>query len=371
MEFMKEALSDVQHGYYVKKDPLGEEGDFITSPELNQMFGELIAIWFLNHYANSAKPKEIQFVELGPGKGTLTEDVLRTCQRLKHVIKDVDISVHLVEISRALSSVQYNRLCSEACDFDANDKIQGTYMTGSTDTGVNVHWHSHIDYVPKDKLTYYIAHEFFDALPIHKFALTEKGWRELFVDVAEGDKPALRYVLSRNHTPASKAFMLAKDENRKLVEVCPQAGIISLQIAKHVAECDGAALIIDYGHFGTKEDTLRAYKAHKQTDVLENVGEGDITADVDFKFIQDTIENANCNVSIHGPTTQHDFLKNMGIDVRLMNLLRQCRNSEDHRKIVASYKMIVGKENMGERFKFLGITSKNSSAVVPGFPSTS
>ena len=100
MEFMKEALANSQHGYYVKKDPLGESGDFITSPELNQMFGELIAIWFLNHWTNSGKMKDIQFVELGPGRGTLTEDILRTCGRLENMIKDVNISVHLVGFMR-------------------------------------------------------------------------------------------------------------------------------------------------------------------------------------------------------------------------------------------------------------------------------
>ncbi|CDQ59217.1 unnamed protein product [Oncorhynchus mykiss] len=179
----------------------------------------------------------------------------------------------------------------------------------------------------------YLAHEFFDALPIHKFQVQQRA----------GGRPA--------RTLASPQLIQA-GEVRRLVEVCPEGGVIVQQLANRIAEDGGAALIADYGHGGTKTDTFRGFKDHKLHDVLASPGSADLTADVDFSCL---IKMAGATVVCMGPVCQRDFLKNMGIDTsgkKPCVLLRKCADPSIKAELIQGYDMLTNPQKMGERFQF-------------------
>lgn len=349
-EYMKEVLINPISGYYMAHDMFGAEGDYITSPEISQMFGEMLAIWIYNEWYKMGSPKPFQLLEFGPGRGTLMKDVLRVLQ--KFGIKDTDMNVHMVEMSMHLSEVQQSNLCDPDLKYKCDESVDGYYHHSSTKFGDhNIYWHRNICTVPED-FTFYLAHEFFDALPIHKLIETEEGWKELLVDIDESkDGPHhLRYVISRHTTPAAKMY-IHSDEKRKELEVCPEAGVIMNDLAQRIEKNGGAALIIDYGHNGTETDTFRGFRNHHQQNPLEEPGTADLTADVDFAYLKRQVDN---HCVTFGPVTQAFFLKNMGIELRLQNLLKNSSN-EQHRELISGYKMITSPDQMGERFKFMAI----------------
>ncbi|XP_026461619.1 protein arginine methyltransferase NDUFAF7, mitochondrial [Ctenocephalides felis] len=342
-EYMKEALTNPISGYYMHNDVFGQKGDFITSPEISQMFGEIIAIWFLNECKNVRAPPIIQIVELGPGRGTLAKDILRVFHHFGFSNK---ISLHLVEVSPYLIAAQSRLLCMHS-SISSNPK--NTFVrSGETSNSVPVYWYNDIKDVPK-KFSVILAHEFFDALPIHKLQNTPSGLREVLVDI-DAEKPnTFRYVLANNDTPASK-MCTQPLEGKDQIEISPQRNVIVDHLASRIEEDGGMVLITDYGHNGDQGDTFRSYKSNKQHDPLIDPGTADLTADIDFSQIK-RIAEANERCITFGPVTQRDFLKRMGIDVRLKMLLKKApKQTVD--SLTSGYSMIVDKEQMGERFKF-------------------
>uniref|UniRef100_A0A8D0DPH7 Protein arginine methyltransferase NDUFAF7 n=1 Tax=Salvator merianae TaxID=96440 RepID=A0A8D0DPH7_SALMN len=281
-EYMQEVLTNPVMGYYMHHDMLGEKGDFVTSPEISQIFGELIGVWFVSEWIASGKPEKFQLVELGPGRGTLTEDILRK---------------------------------------------------------------------------------------------TQKGWREILVDIDPHAPERLRFVLAPSATPTGKAFIHDK-ESRDHVEVCPEAGIIMQKLALNIEKNGGAALIIDYGHDGTKTDTFRGFRRHKLHEVLISPGTADLTADVDFSYLRRMTQG---RVATLGPIKQQEFLKNMGIDFRLQVLLKNVSDAVTRGQLLQSYEMLMDLDKMGGRFHFFAVlrqcrfaasdqrTTQNSSTTVAGF----
>ena len=176
-DYMKEVLISPVGGYYMHKDVFGEAGDFITSPELNQMFGEMIAIWFLNEWSKVGSPKPFQIVELGPGRGTLSQDLLRV---FDHFGALKGATLHLVEVSPVLSDIQARRLCIQTDNI--LDQKSVIYRQGITHQGIPVKWYRQIDDVP-NCFTLLVAHEFFDALPIHKFQRINDRYKEILIDI--------------------------------------------------------------------------------------------------------------------------------------------------------------------------------------------
>nr|XP_056708481.1 protein arginine methyltransferase NDUFAF7, mitochondrial [Euleptes europaea] len=346
-EYMREVLTNPVKGYYMHHDMLGEKGDFVTSPEISQMFGELIGIWFVSEWIASGKPKKIQLVELGPGRGSLTHDILRVFNQLNSLLSKCDISVHLVEISPKLSEIQALTLAEEKVELMDSSPA---YMQGVAKTGLPIFWYRDMNDVPVGN-SFFLAHEFFDALPIHKFQKTERGWRELLVDTDPEAPDKLRFVLAPFATAASEAFIHEK-ESRDHVEVCPDAGIVIQKLAQNIEKNGGAALIVDYGHDGTKTDTFRGFRGHKLHDVLTAPGTADLTADVDFSYLQ---RMAQERVAALGPIKQQDFLKNMGIDIRLQVLLQNVKDAVTRRQLLQSYEMLMDLDNMGGWFNFFAL----------------
>ncbi|XP_012868956.1 PREDICTED: NADH dehydrogenase [ubiquinone] complex I, assembly factor 7 isoform X2 [Dipodomys ordii] len=310
-EYMKEVLTNPDKGYYVHHDMLGEKGDFITSPEISQIFGELVGIWFISEWMSSGKSSAFQLVELGPGRGTLTGDILRVFSQLGSVLKTCDISVHLVEVSQKLSEFQALTLTDKKIPLE-RDAESLVYMKGVTKSGIPVSWYRDLKDVPKG-YSFYLANEFFDVLPIHKFQCGE----------------------TRDH-----------------IEVCPEAGVIIQELSQRIALTGGAALIADYGHDGTKTDTFRGFCSHKLHDVLIAPGTADLTADVDFSYLRRMTQGKAASL---GPIQQQTFLKNMGIDVRLKVLLDKADEPSVRQQLLHGYNMLMNPKKMGERFNFFAL----------------
>lgn len=348
-EYMREVLTNPVTGYYVKNNMLGPDGDFITSPEISQIFGELLGIWIISEWMGAGGPKQLQLVELGPGKGSLAADVLRVFSQLQSVLSGASMSLHLVEVSPALSRIQAQNLTGTR-NQEADSEDEPVYRRGETSTGLPVSWYRRLDDVPAG-FTIFLAHEFFDALPIHKFQRTEKGWREVMVDIDPEKPDQLRFVVAPSSTLASSTLVQA-DERRHHVEVCAEGGVIVQQLARRITEDGGAALIADYGHDGTKMDTFRGFKGHQLHDVLASPGSADLTADVDFSYLRRV---AGGGVACLGPVSQRTFLKNMGIDTRLQVLLRNCSDPSTRKQLISSYDMLTNPAKMGERFHFFSL----------------
>ncbi|XP_056261194.1 protein arginine methyltransferase NDUFAF7, mitochondrial [Seriola aureovittata] len=348
-EYMREVLTNPVTGYYVRNNMLGPEGDFITSPEISQIFGELLGVWIVSEWMGAGGPRQLQLVELGPGKGSLACDVLRVFSQLRSMLGQVSVSLHLVEVSPALSRLQAQNLTgTRSQEADAED--EPVYRRGETAAGLPVSWYRRLDDVPPG-FSIFLAHEFFDALPVHKFQRTEKGWREVMVDIDPEKPDQLRFVITPSPSLASSTLVQA-DERRDHVEVCAEGGVIVQQLARRIVEHGGAALIADYGHDGTKTDTFRGFKGHQLHDVLASPGSADLTADVDFSYLR---RMAGEGVACLGPVTQRTFLKNMGIDTRMQVLLRNCSDPSSRKQLISSYDMLTNPAKMGERFHFFSL----------------
>ncbi|XP_077342689.1 protein arginine methyltransferase NDUFAF7, mitochondrial isoform X3 [Lithobates pipiens] len=323
-EYMREVLTNPLKGYYMHHDMLGEHGDFVTSPEISQIFGEVF-------------------------------------NQFQYLLNACDISIHLVEVSPKLSEIQALNLTKKSTEAKDED-TSSCYKIGITKTGLPINWYYHIQDVPSG-YTFYIAHEFFDALPIHKFQKVQDEWREILIDVDPEIPQKLRFVLGSSCSPIAKTFVQA-DEKRNHVEVCPEAAIIIQKLANQLKKYGGAALIADYGHSGDKEDTFRGFRSHQLHNVLVDPGTADLTADVDFNFLKMMIGNT---VSSFGPIAQHEFLRNMGIDLRLKVLMENAKDHTMQTHLMQSYDVLMNPDKMGKRFQFFSIfphgrleqTSKN------------
>ncbi|KAL1238982.1 Protein arginine methyltransferase NDUFAF7 [Trichinella pseudospiralis] len=306
---MHRTLTCPVYGYYTTRSCIfGNDGDFLTSPEVSQIFGEILALWCVQMLDEVCHEGPFNLVELGPGSGKLMQDMLRTMAKFKLCNK---ISVHLSR--QAL--VEWIRL----------EKLLVTRR----------------------------AQEFFDAMPIHKFQHSARGWREVLVDVDEhastrGDE-RLKFCLASSKTVTQRAFLDEKlAGNLEAWEISPASVVVLRSISKLITEYGGAMLIVDYGHDGEKGDTLRAFSNHQIVDPLQNPGMVDLTADVNFCYLKKQLENL---VVCFGPVTQGEFLHRMGVGFRLQQLLGNVENESQRDYLNSSCDYLVNNEKMGSHFK--------------------
>jgi NADH dehydrogenase [ubiquinone] 1 alpha subcomplex assembly factor 7 len=333
-DFMGEALTHPASGYYMHGDPFGAPsasgGDFITAPEISQMFGELLGIWCVDTWMRLGRPDPCLLVELGPGRGTLMADALRAT-RLVPGFHDA-LKVHLVEISPALRERQREALGAR-----------------------RITWLDNVGQIPEAPLLL-IANEFFDALPVRQFEQTGEGWAERVVVL--DDAGTLSFALAAP-SPANRALIPAplRDAARgSLVEVCPAGLNITAFLGHRLARQPGAALIIDYGPAtSTPGPTLQALRRHKRHDVLEAPGTADLTAHVDFQSLAQSAVAAGC--AAQGPVTQGAFLKALGIEVRAAQLAESAPRAAA--ALTAARKRLTDPAEMGELFKALALTPRD------------
>ncbi|GMH33983.1 hypothetical protein BSKO_01817 [Bryopsis sp. KO-2023] len=371
-EYMKEVLTNPQHGFYMNRDVFGTGGDFITSPEISQMFGELVGIWSVCTWQQMGSPAAINIVEMGPGRGTLMADFLRGTQALAPFASALN-SVHLVEISPALRKKQWATL---KCQGEIEEVVDGKVGVSQIN-GCKIQWHRSLAHVPKEIPEIIVAHEFMDALPVHQFAKTDQGWCERLVDVAEADDPShFRFVLSPKATPAfailgSRRLAWMSDAEKaacKQMEVGGQMLVAVVDISKRVTETRGAALVIDYGKDGCYESSVQAIRRHKVGDILNNPGCADLSAHVDFTAIRKAVEESRSEAVAHGPVEQGWFLRSLGIDARLEALCRDADGAQVEKLTEGCQRLIepAGEDapGMGEIYKVMAITGPGIGAPV-------
>jgi NADH dehydrogenase [ubiquinone] 1 alpha subcomplex assembly factor 7 len=316
--------------YYADRDPFGRAGDFVTAPEVSQMFGEMIGLWCVDLWSRMGKPDPFILGELGPGRGTLMADALRAARRSPDFLSAARI--HLVEMNAKLIAAQKEALK----DFSPE-------------------WHRVFDSVPPGPLIL-IANEFFDALPIAQFVMTDRGWCERTVVEERG-----RFAFGFAHPhwdvellrPAHRAAGLGE-----IAEVSPVGRQLAAAIARRLARHSGAALIVDYGPVQSGlGDSLQALRGHEYHDPLVSPGSADLTAHVDFAALADAARTAGA--AVFGPTTQGAFLQGLGIELRV-DVLKANQDAATGAEIDAGLQRLIGDQGMGSLFKVMAIASPNS-----------
>jgi NADH dehydrogenase [ubiquinone] 1 alpha subcomplex assembly factor 7 len=339
--YMGLALGHPEYGYYMRGDPFGAQGDFITAPEISQMFGELIGLWAAQVWHVMGRPNAIRLVELGPGRGTLMVDALRAAKALPAFRDAIDL--HMVETSPALRERQKEALTTAGV-------LPATSCT----------WHDDIASLPNGPAII-IANEFFDALPIRQFVRDGDAWRERLIGLGREGK--LAFGLS--HEPEGALVRTAP--HGTIIEVALPALTIAAKLTQRIMAQGGAMLIIDYGYVSATSagDSLQAMHAHTFVDPLSRPGEADITAHVDFATL--TLAGRKIGAQVHGPVTQGAFLDALGLSQRA-EALRARANPAQLADIDAAQARLTDMRpaGMGSLFKVLAICEPELS-MLPGF----
>ncbi len=388
-EFMAACLGDPEFGYYMIREPFGQGGDFVTSPEISQVFGELIGLWGVAVWEAMGAPSRFVLAELGPGRGTLMADALRAAKVRPDFLRAATIAV--VETSPRLRAAQREALGS---------------------SGTEAQWFDRVDDLPAAPLIV-VANEFFDALPIRQLVRTESGWAERMVGLGDTGRLAfgLRPIADPGSAPADpplarptadrKGSTFAEDRHGRatsrpstpslapwmpgtrpgvtetagtggtspietplgaILELRPAAEAIVTMLAEPMAREGGAALIIDYGHtepgFG---DTLQALYRHLYDDPLAHPGKADLTAHVDFTALAAA---AKASAMVRPPINQAEFLGRLGIAERVRQLAAG-KPMEEQQAIGVAAHRLVHPEAMGSLFKVLAFSSRG--LALPGF----
>ncbi|HUO53244.1 MAG TPA: SAM-dependent methyltransferase [Rhodoblastus sp.] len=334
--FMALALTHPTKGYYTTRNPFGAGGDFVTAPEISQMFGELLGLWAAEIWTLIGAPPRILLVELGPGRGALMSDALRAARAAPGFFEAIE--VHLVEASELLADQQRQALA---------------------ESGKTASWHRSLDDLPRGPAIF-LANEFFDALPVRHYLKTTRGWRERLVGLDPDG--ALAFGLSEEAEP----YIKAEAPEGAVLEVGAAAQRLMTRIAARIVTENGAALVVDYGYERTAfGETLQAVKAHQFVDPLAEPGLADLTTHVDFSALARAAASANARV--HGPVEQGAFLRELGIAQRAEALKRQAAPDQAAAVDSALARLTgEGEGEMGALFKVLAVT-RRSLKEAPGF----
>lgn len=319
-DYMADCLLHPDHGYYATREPFGTAGDFITAPEISQMFGELMGLSLAQSWLDQGAPAPFTLAEIGPGRGTLMADILRATRNVPGF--HAAMRVVLVEASARLRDLQRARL-------------EGHAIT----------WADTVAELPQAPL-FLIANEFFDALPIRQFTRDGDGWRETMVALQDG---RLTLALAPRARLAQLEARMKDTADGDMVEICPEAAPIIGQIADRICRHGGAALIIDYGGWISRGDTFQALRDHRFADPLAEPGLADLTAHVDFAALA-----AAARPAATAYTTQGQMLERLGIAARSARLAGQLTGAGLQAHLGATHRLTDTQE-MGSLFKVLAL----------------
>ncbi len=301
-DFMTEALT----AYYNNNDPFGIGGDFTTAPEISQLFGEIIGIWAVQQWMAMHMPNTFNLIELGPGRGTLMNDLLRGTAHVRG-FQD-SMAIHLIETSPTLKLKQQKTL--------KNYEIQ---------------WHDHLSDVDNDTPCIIIANEFFDALPIQQFQFQNGAWAEHFIDNGH-------HVWQTTFDIPQKPSIPSPQDGDIL-----EYSSVQQRYAQLMANYSGIFLIIDYGYTKSSYgDSLQAIHKHKPCDITDHVGEADLTSHVDYEWLRNFFQSTTVK-------TQRVFLRENGIDIRFQQL--------DEKALGSGYNRLIDPHQMGELFKVMEVNN--------------
>ena len=318
-DFMKLALADKKNGYYRKKMPLGSKGDFITSPDISQIFGEIIGVWILDLWIKLGKPKETQIVDLGGGRGTLLSDIKRVLSNKISSYIFIDINVELIKLQK--------KAVKDAIHFEKIEDIP-------------------------NKPTIFIGNEFLDTFPINQFVLSDKYFKEVCVNYKNK-----KLIFSHHRTNLSRTLdkkTLNQIKVNDILEINFESRKFIEKLSRFIKENNGGAIFFDYGYTFNHGDTFQAVKDSKFVNPLDDPGNADLTAHVDFNDLYHQAKNSL--VSVWGPDTQGTFLKKMGAIERL-NALESISDDKTKQELRNGLDRLINTDEMGELFKVLAITS--------------
>ena len=332
-DYMADALGHPQFGYYISGAPFGADGDFTTAPEISQIFGELIGVWLIQSWREMGAPSLFNLIELGPGRGLLMSDILRTAKLDKRFLNAM--RVYMVETSGRLRYEQQKQMQK---------------------AGIPVTWANDLYDIPAAPCLF-VANEFFDCLPIRQFVREADGdrWRERLVGMVDhSPQQNLCFVLSEK-TYEQPEGAPAKSRPGDIFETCEPAQKLVDEIAARLKDHKGRALIIDYGHgrsgFG---DTLQALRQHQYWHPLATPGEADVTAHVDFAALART--GRQRSILVHGPVLQGDFLTTLGIAERAATLIKRA-TPKQRDDLISGVERLIHPDQMGKLFKVLCLSS--------------
>jgi NADH dehydrogenase [ubiquinone] 1 alpha subcomplex assembly factor 7 len=330
-KFIEFALYDKDTGYYMKKNPFGKEGDFVTAPNITRLFSEIIAIWVITFWKSIDSPKKFNLLELGAGNGEMMKIVIATLKNFPECFNNCNFQIH--EKSDLLIKKQQQNLKSE-----------------------NITW---IDDIKKVNLypTIFLANEFFDALPIKQFFKNKEGWVERFVDLKETSKAEFKeHRIDIKKIEQNLNFKISKNQN--IIEYSPSSFEYLKNICDIIKENDGGILIIDYGYLNSKmHETLQAVNNHKYSNVLEDIGNSDITYNINFNLFEQFINqfnDLNSNFS-----NQKKFLTSMGIIQRAEIISKNIPFSQKS-DLFYRIRRLIDEKQMGELFKVMLIKRKKN-----------
>lgn len=322
-DFFRLCMYHPEMGYYQQKIPMGAQGDYVTAPEISQVFGELIGLWCMDVWQKLQQPKNIALVELGPGKGSMMADLLKVASLMPDFKEAIEI--HLLEASLPLRHIQQHRLASH-----------------------KITWHEDLTTLPSLP-TLFLANEFFDALPHKQYETRNSQWYERLI-VCENQN----LIWTTANTPSPLPYPAV---DQSIIEIPQEGALLLKQMASHLQKVSGATLIIDYGSdinpgYG---DTLQALYRHQRCSPFDHLGKSDLTFHVNFHHIRNIFKNAHIPEILF--TTQGKFLQNMGI----MERTEQLAKKNPHVSL-ASFRLISA-QHMGQLFKVLGACSPDLQLI--------
>ena len=336
-QFIEFALYDKVNGYYMKKNPFGKEGDFITAPNITRLFSEIIAIWVLTFWKSIGSPKKFNLLELGAGNGEMMKVIIETLKNFPDCFNNCNFQIH--EKSEFLKKQQQFNLKSEKMTWIDDIKINNLFPT------------------------IYLANEFFDALPIKQFFKRKEGWVERFVNFKDEKNAEFKeQLIDIKNIEQNLKFEISKDQ--EIIEYSPSSFEYLKNISNLIKNNDGGLLIIDYGYLNLKmKETLLAIKNHKYSNILEDIGDSDITYNINFNLFKKFVRQFDeLNFII---TNQKKFLTSMGI-IQRAEIISENIPFSKKSDLFYRIRRLIDEKQMGELFKVM-LIKKHKNNFKTGF----
>ena len=336
-QFIDFALYDKVNGYYMKKNPFGKEGDFITAPNITRLFSEIIAIWVLTFWKSIGSPKKFNLLELGAGNGEMMKVIIETLKNFPECFDNCNFQIH--EKSEFLKKRQQLNLKSENITWIDDIKINNSYPT------------------------VFLANEFFDALPIKQFFKRNESWVERFVNLKDEKNAEFNeQPINIKDIDKDLGFEISKDQ--EIIEYSPSSFEYLKDITNLIKKNDGGILIIDYGYLNLKmEETLQAIRNHKHSNILEDIGDCDITYNINFNLFKRFIDQFDdLNFII---TNQKKFLTSMGI-IQRAEIISENIPFSKKSDLFYRIRRLIDEKQMGELFKVM-LIKKHKNNFKTGF----
>ena len=331
-KFIDESLYNKKFGYYMKKNPFGKKGDFITSPLVSSLFGEMIAIWCVSFWENLGRPKKILIAELGPGDGTLCKDLLHSFKNFKDFYKCVEIK--LIEKSDKLKKIQKIKI--------KNTKVKWIKNINKLDCGPIV----------------FLGNEFFDSLPIKQIYKKKKLFLEKHVMLGK-NKKKIEFTFKKARKIMIKSIKKLKLINKNNIIEYPIVAIKYLEtIAQKINKYNGSLLMFDYGYLkNNNKDTLQSVKNHKYSNILHAPGYNDITYHINYKLFSEILKKKK--IKVRKVVNQNEFLQKLGI-IERANILAKKMDFKSKAEIYFRLQKLLHHKEMGNLFKVLMAQKKEN-----------